>query len=320
MFYTKRFDDYKAQAARIGVFREAAGIYYGSYSPTSVIASCWMARFMQDLTGIEIMTDIRTLKPAPTVFIFNSPFLFAADKEEITRIVAAAETVVWIQNDYAIDMNPKAVFEKKPPIIWTTVPAAKRGPADCYVNWNQLTYREKRTPAEGRRDGLLYYGAPRKGRAKYFDKYFATDKYPVYILTSKKNTAAFARFTNALVTSSARLITDVLPRFKATLYIEDEASHAEYMSPANRFYEALGAGTAILFDASTCGTFEKAGIDISGYVVDGPDDVARLLGVAEDIAREQRRKWHKDFVADLCEQVIAAAKILDQSINGKGTT
>jgi hypothetical protein len=197
--------------------------------------------------------------------------------------------------DYkCIEMNPDAKLFYitneynlgEPQLLWM---AAKKGrkydvianhPPEAskvvkkYVNnWNILNLnciifsepridtQESLFPIE--KSGVIYYGSFRKGRSKYFQKYFDNR---LCVSTSQDNILKFSEiFPNA----TARFIGKIkwfpdqqLKSFQYSLYIEDEKTHAHYNHLANRFYEALSCDVVPIFDESCIGTIEKSGYNI----------------------------------------------------------
>jgi len=124
-----------------------------------------------------------------------------------------------------------------------------------------------------RRD-IVYFGAWRKGRNKYFRKYFDRD-FPVS--TSRKNVIKFtSKDINALWVDRLNWygMKDTLFDYKNSLYIEDERTHTEYSHLANRYYEALSYSLPTFFDKSCLNTIEKAKIDIpEWFIVDSLDEL-----------------------------------------------
>jgi len=85
-----------------------------------------------------------------------------------------------------------------------------------------------------------------------------------------------------------------LVAFGVTLYIEDDLSHRRFHSPANRFYEALSAGMAILVDNESAGTLRKAGYEIpTECIVSCGEDAMEKLK-SQDVIRKQQKKWQCD--------------------------
>lgn len=131
------------------------------------------------------------------------------------------------------------------------------------LNLNALIYRPEEPPPPVARlfdtsGDVVYYGAFREDRLPYFRKYF--DK-RLTVSTSLKNKVTFQRhgldanFVDRLLWSGKdKRLFD----FRASLYIEDTSTHANYNFLANRFYEALGHGRMVLFDWSCKGTAQKS--------------------------------------------------------------
>lgn len=153
------------------------------------------------------------------------------------------------------------------------------------LNLNALIYTPQEPPAPVARlfdtsGDVVYYGAFREDRLPYFRKYF--DK-RLTVSTSLKNKVTFQRegldanFVDRLLWSGPdKRLFD----FRASLYIEDTSTHANYNYLANRFYEALSHRRMVLFDLSCRGTVAKSGYPVGmNWFIDGPDELhARAAG------------------------------------------
>jgi len=208
---------------------------------------------------------------------------------------------VYVQNEYGLDKMPRI-----PMVTWSNIEQSVAKFVDSYVNWNMLTYGVGEEAGSTARvdDGIFYYGAYRKGREGYFRKYFRDPSLPVYISTSKKNAEKFSLFGSNIraVPPLAPLITGAA-QYAMALYIEDTYTHRVYNSPANRFYEMLSAGTAMVFDKSCLNTFRKAGYDITPYIVNSPAEVKEKLVSWREIAARQAADWRRDYRKELRMQV-----------------
>lgn len=256
-------------------------------SDHSIIASNRIAKYLS-LKMKCILIDRKEAIPHfnfERVFVVNGPTLFCNFRDDLKKLVENAKEVVWIQNDYAITI-PKFVKDKKP-IMWSACENLTGATEYAYVNWNQLTYTEGLGFGEPRYKGLCYYGAFRAGRKRYFEKYLSSDRYPVYISTSKSGKNDFKQIARGAQFFEATELVPTLAQFQSSLYIEDEATHDQYHSPANRFYEALSARVLQLFDYTCLNTFTKADIDISPWVVAGPQQYAEALLQSEELRRSQ---------------------------------
>jgi len=130
---------------------------------------------------------------------------------------------------------------------------------------------------EHQRD-ILYFGAVRSGRMKYFKKYFDQN---FIVSTSKKNIEKFER--NGIYACWMPRLNwwgsgNTLYDYKTSLYIEDEATHIHYSQMANRFYEALSYGALSIFDSSCKKTIHKSGYRICPVlIVDSKEDLNGVL-------------------------------------------
>jgi hypothetical protein len=196
---------------------------------------------------------------------------------------------------------------------WSNIEQSVARFIDSYVNWNMLTYGVVEEAENTARldDGIFYYGAFRKGREVYFRKYFRDPSLPAYISTSKKNAEKFAGLGPSVrpVPPMAPLIVGAA-QYAMALYVEDTYTHRVYNSPANRFYEMLSAGTAMVFDKSCLKTFRTAGYDITPYIVNNPAEVKAMLPIWREIALAQAKEWRRDYRAELCAQVDEAHRKL----------
>jgi hypothetical protein len=88
------------------------------------------------------------------------------------------------------------------------------------------------------------------------------------------------------------------------LYLEDDRSHREFHSPANRFYEMLSAGLPMVFQPEAVLQMAVAGYDIAPYVAaSGSDALNRALRQREAIGAAQRAAWCADYVGALKKRV-----------------
>ncbi len=294
-----------------------AVVHLTKCSPKTTLASARIANYLCDLHGIPLIDEkylaqlyLEATSKLKRLYIVNSPMAFCDFREELFELLGEVGEVVWIQNDYNIDIPAR--IRGHITQIWSSVqminldklPEAEHR----YVNWNQLsTYRwpDKIVNNKGRLNGLFYFGAYREDRDSDFQKYLRTNLYPVHLSASSK---AQIKFQEAGIENAAYLKPFDSPAqlcsADATVYMEDAFSHEVYCSPANRFYECLSAGVAIFFDVDTLTTMRKAGIVVPiGHIVYNANDVKKLLPHSRRIAKEQYQLWFKDYVADLTKTV-----------------
>jgi hypothetical protein len=307
-------------------------------SPDSIVASTRIATFISDITGLPITwgSDIAD-EPLDILVIIGGAYAFAGKEtlEALGSAIVSARRVVWVQNDYTIippkdESGAESPFRKAfrirhtsaaaPIDYWTTCQDMSRpglalsghriGPGSSYVNWNALTVQVRQfVPLEERScaDWLVYYGAFRKDRERYFDRYFNAP----YIdsLFSCPTAKARERYTNSLVHHETRIVElyAYLTNFGLGLYLEDRLSHQSYHSPANRFYEMLSAGLPIVFQPECRRTFDKAGYDISPFIAWNAEEMTGLLNRRAEILNVQSA-WLASVIAEnagLMDQVDA---------------
>lgn len=259
-------------------------------SGQSIIASNKIAVFL----ATELKCPLIDCKAAiytekfDRLWVVNGPMLYCNFREELKELVRQAKDVVWVMNDYAIQV-PKYIKEKSPVLFSSCENRIGKWRPEryFYVNWNQLTFYPQVERKPVTQKGLCYYGAFRPDRLTAFRKYLSSDLYRVHISSSKNGRAAFDKIAPAAKWWTATDVVGALGAYEACLYVEDEFSHEVYTSPANRFYEALSAHTLQLFDRSCERTFQTAGIDITPWIVDSPAAVAQKLSGADFLREKQ---------------------------------
>lgn len=301
-------------------------------TPTSMIASCKIAVMLYERTKIDVVWDESIADdPLDLLIIVNGAFAFAGNKKlaALGSAVERAERVVWVQNDYTIippkhTGNAESPFrlafrkrhenEMSPVDFWTTVQCMSTpglttsghlaGPGSRYVNWNALRMREEMvTSRDCDDDFLLYYGAYRKGRERYFKSYLTTDKVDVIVSSPSKK---FEREFPEIVSMPALgdLHSFLRGHGGLGLYLEDRRSHREYHSPANRFYEMLSAGMPIVFQPEAWRTMKKAGYDVGKFTAE-PLQVPKMMRERKFIGLDQQRLWRDRALEEKTELCFA---------------
>lgn len=290
--------------------------------PFSTIASARVARFISEKLGIELIDTAMKAVRADTniehLIIVNGPMAFCDFLEPLSQMVRNARKVVWVQQDYTI--NPPAASSKAEspfrkvfadrklrPIYWTTCLNNVKEDSDRYINWNQLTY-DPQPVRMMNENHVLYYGAFREKRIRSFERFFKDQNLPLAISTTTLRRKKFEAMgvRAKFVPPFDNVIHDAC-HFDAAIYIEDEKSHKEFHSPANRFYEMLSAGVPIFFDRLSVPMLAKAKIIVpeKWQVADG-EDLYRKYTQADLVAmrQEQRALWQKDYVGELEKRLI----------------
>lgn len=313
---------------------KAAIFSFVRHSETSMIASTRIATYISRKMDVRIYDhrDIKELegRVLDLLIIVNGAYGFCKCLPELAKLVLAAKRIVWVQNDYTIEppkigsqgVSPfRAAFRERHEAglphmdFWTTCDDFSRfTPASLYVNWNALTFDEEyssKVIAKRRAvatNDLLYYGSFRsdgamgkegyhvgkKGREKYFDRYF---KAPVVNTTISSPSPAFREkyepMNNNICFEDAYKdrFYDRLGKYGLGLYLEDRMSHEKFHSPANRFYEMLSAGLPMVFQPEAESMMERAGYNITPWMVYKPIGIAQAMEKREEIGKEQRETW-----------------------------
>lgn len=283
--------------------------------PNSTIASARVAKFiantLPDIMLVDTGNKCETAfakyveQGLDTLIIVNGPMAFCDFLGSLGDLVTLAKKVVWVQQDYTI--NPPAAVSKAEspfrksfadrnlrPVYWSTVEKNIQTPRDHYVNWNQLTFELQPLPELADKPTLLYYGAFRAKRVNDFIKWFVKPMYDVVISTTPIRGKKFKELDSAIQIVQPFTSLADLPKCSATLYIEDERSHREFHSPANRFYEMLSAGIPIFFDYASIKMLAKAGINVpEKWTVKHSGELMNKLEVYDlkEMQAEQRALW-----------------------------
>lgn len=295
-------------------------------------ASVKVAKLLAQELKCEILERENDALTAPydNVFIVNSPSAFCGFLDQLVSICKMSNRLIWVMQDYTVypptQLREYLYGSKRKMELWGTLPTLPEAyrdrktygninfKADHVINWNALGY-SYRNMVQPDKEGIIYWGAFRvmpshtTDRWGDFSRYLlgSTVEYPVTISTSAKSIEKFQNeIENDHVTVIGpfdNLITDI-QAWPATVYIEDVLSHRTFCQPANRFYEALGAGIAIFFDRDSVRTMSMAGFNVKDdWIVNNANGVRRLLPMAGAIAVEQREEWDMDYNAQMIDHL-----------------
>lgn len=274
-------------------------ISFNKVSDGSILAHNKITKFIAESFGGDILDSkekymASMMKPYDRVFIVNGLECFCDYRNEMRQFLEFHKNskMYWATNDYKLSPSKpiREAMEAADTTLLSTVEEKlhkqKFYKKYQYVNWNSLTLNKSFDyKAVTKPKRLIYYGAFREGREKYFNKYFAQNLYEVHISTTKTNVDDFLAIDQDNIRFYPPFhwvdVISELSAFKFSIYLEDEASHKAYCSPANRFYECLSNGVVMLFDKSCLGTFTAAGIDIGNYLVDSPAELADKMNIIE---------------------------------------
>lgn len=314
--------------------------------PGSIIPSQRIARLVAERLKLKIYWDEPIQeKRIDVLFIVNGAYAFSESLQALGEAVLRAGRIVWIQNDYTIippinDGKAETPFRrafverrergKSHLEYWTTCEKESRlTPLSSYVNWNALTWAP-RNPSwikakrrEGHKD-LLYYGSYRhasghSSREKYFDRYLSIDDKSMPISISspgrgdKPNEKFVTRFPHATHTGKIKGdFHEEIASHGSGLYIEDQRSHREFHSPANRLYEMASVGLPMIFQIESIAMLKKAGMDFSEWMALTSEKVLELHKDRHAIHIDQQHLMRKiDHIGMMGEQFATAIKKLE---------
>lgn len=291
------------------------------FTPTDKVhvASARIAVWLANRYGLDIIDkpDPEKVKDYDLAICVSSAsgFADAELREQIGEICARAKHYIFAQQDFLTSQAGQIgkwfdILEKDRHTrhVWSTIHKTIKNPQDRYINWNRLTFSPVE-PQPVSKTGLYYYGAARKGRLPYLEKYLGGDlPYEATVSTTKPGTKKFKLFAPDINYEEPFKELSHISKFQMSLYLEDDYSHRHYCSPANRWYECLSQRVPMVFDKSCIGTFETAGYSVKDYVVQDKEGVAWALENSEDIREEQWERWGFDHLLALKEDVDAAIK------------
>ena len=287
-----------------------------SFNPPTLdgsLANARTAQFVADTLGLPLICgpEIEEQQNLDVLFMVAGVFMYCRVLPQVAAAIRTAKRIVWIQNDYTIqpplsDGKAESPFRlafrerawKNLPAtdFWTTMrKAADRTPFSAYLNWNCMAYegisheqflknRAAMYPA------VFYYGADRAGRQVYFDRYFRGQEAPLVISSFSRSMGRYDEDATVISAFPRRGFFEGLATYSAGLYLEDKKSHAEFTSPATRFYEMLSVGMAMFFQPEAIPMLHEAGFNVAPYAV-APNGLVGALERAPEVAIEQRRLW-----------------------------
>jgi len=278
-------------------------VNFTKLTPTSLIASNRIATHLKTVIPESVMIDRKEAcnpkRQYDYIILINGNFGFCDFREEIIALCRNNKRFIWAGNDYAIRIPSQLKKCMDDLTYWCAYDMDKDDGTMTseykYVNWNALTYQPLDHQPPKTFGGLMYYGAYRAGREKYFEEYLGEGvDYDVYIsASSKPNAKKFFRLNPKAKFFEGRppYLLETISAFKNTIYIEDEKTHQLYCSPANRFYEAVSSDVFLLFDHKCLPTFERAEIGITEYLVAGREEVEDKLKHRNELHQRQRKEF-----------------------------
>lgn len=243
-------------------------------------------------------------------------------RDFVQALYHAADRVVYCTNDYKGNVGSYQEGRLRDDAHYVTLSTVERmlnKRPGALVNWNVLTYVPQEPTGIERDPRLFYYGTFRPGRDRVFDRYFNAlgDRLVISATKAQEARRYRERYPSAEVMGRLANVFEGLGRYQATLLFEDDYATRNYCSPPNRFYEALSAGTAMIFDPTSVAMFACAGYDIRPYVALRPEQALELLDRAGAIAYDQRVAWNRDYIAELDGQFNAVLPMIQSGMAGR---
>lgn len=281
-------------------------------SKTELYSKLWRSQIglikelVPDIVEVDISDD-HNLAGQTIINIGNHQFAGSDILNGLAGRLALCDRLIALMDDYT---SPPAsqmynAVRGKDNIIISSIPDILKfktgrmfdwAVKDHYVNLNMLSWNPQPI-IESTIKGLIYYGAYRSGRWRYFEKYLGHEATDHYIVTVSASRIAVKKYLdlNFMIDEVNKMdnLYTFLQLYEFSIYLEDEKTHTMYCSPANRFYECVSAGIPLFFDSNCQGTFGKAEIDIIGYIVGSAKELHNMdkIGIAE----EQRKLWSRDY-------------------------
>ena len=270
-------------------------------NPVSSLRICWYL-----LNHLKFDRVWHAFDPAPDPlpdidelwFVCSSwAYLEDSFRQQTLKVFPKADRVVWCNNDFNVPFHGyhlgRVRMDAHLCALSSVAQIADRFASPIF-DWNRLTYTPRETPAsyDDRLARIYYYGTLRPGRLRHFDRSFPAFG-PRLTLSSANGIDAkryAERYPTIEVTKREEDIVATLEKYYATVIFEDKFAWTNYVSPPNRFYEALSAGTAMFFEPEAVEMWSRYGYDIRPFLI--PDNPEEMLDRAKAVARKQR-KWRR---------------------------
>ena len=274
---------------------------------TSIVSSMKIAVFLRDFLDAQLVTgkDYKNLPDIKSDILFfvnaSTTFTKPEMREYIPYIIKKSKCCIYIQNDYLLVPRPLWRNATKNFIWWTIVQRRVKSEYDRLINFNVLTYDPiKKVLPYPTMKTLFYYGSCRPGRVDDMQEYLDN----IITTISASSHVAKHKFEDILSYPSiyfdkSKSIIEQIHNYSLSLYMLDKTTVRHAEMPANRFYESLSARRAMVFDYKAEEMFKKCGYDITPYIVRNSKDIKNMMKHSEKIAKEQWKKWSKDYVGEL---------------------
>ena len=293
------------------------------------ISSARIAWYLRDRIHFDAVYDQRN-RPTEIpgqideLWVVNSSWVYMDHEWRIdsTRLFPVADKVIFCSNDYMMVLHGYHAGRIREDALYvnlSTVEKKLEVSPGALVNWNVLTYNPLPIDPFDERSGLYYYGSFRAGRRAAFDRLL--EKFGDQLEVSPSNVRSMTKFRetypSVMIVPRAPNVIEELKKKQATLVLEDDFSSTNFVSPPNRFYEALSAPCAMLFEESSIEMFDRYGYDVRPYVFRTPEEAMDLAERDPAIRVEQAESWRRDYVGELDEQLQRAIAHIEMETIGR---
>ena len=159
------------------------------------------------------------------------------------------------------------------------------------VPWSNLSW--KPLPFCEPEGTLIYWGARRTGKERYFQRYIDGNS-SFRVSCTRKSSLKWVGETDTIPVFEK--MPDDLQGWKATIYFEDESPHP--LGRSNRFFEAASAGLALFVDAEQEPEFP---VDPLWFVEDREELESKTKLHWRRVREEQREAWSGPYIQELKE-------------------
>lgn len=293
-------------------------INFNKCTKTSITASNRIAKWISNLLNYRLVDDKKLATyvlehSVGNVIIINGMYGFCDFKDEVKEIILRANKVIWIGNDYAIEIPSQIRFIKIQRNFYRIAQYSNFDNLDNHiiVDFNKLTFDKTIRKMKYKYEGLFYYGALRKDRVQKFSGYLKNNSnLKVTISTSKKNQKEFYNINNSAVfVNPIPNVIDGMQYFQSSVYIEDVINKKIELTPANRFYECLSAKILLLYDTDSKQTLERAGFWNDNFAVTNQEDVIDKLKNYDELVTLQQELFNngtQDYKLELEKDFLIA--------------
>lgn len=291
-------------------------INFSKCTPSSITASNRIAVWITDLLHYKLVDNKESAKyyasqEVDIAVVVNGMFSFCDFRDEVVKICEKARRIIWIGNDYAIDIPSQIKFIKKQNNFYRIAQYSNFDNIDNHsiVDFNKLTFDKKIKKMKYKYQGLFYYGALRKDRIAKFKSYLKSNNdLTITISTSNKNQKDFYQINNsAILVKPIPNIISGMQYFQSSVYIEDVITKNIELTPANRFYECLSAKILLLYDNDCKPTLKRAGFWNDNFAVSNQEDVIDKLKEYDELVNLQQELFNngtQDYKLELEQDFI----------------